>query len=281
MKSMQYLSLTSTAILMLLCSSQLHAAVFIGDPNPGGIKYHLNFDFDNPGALSVKTGDVLPTIGIEGDRQDFNNDSQVDEVAVKAWRLPLSPSGAPTDDYGWSLNSRWSVVDLNGLAANGYTHAIVSITLQSDTTVLEGNGEHLHNLIPALTAWKGVENSGTQGPPNNTWYPNGSSSDNWSDWWASDLKQSAQNGQVWWAADDSNNPTNVVTLNLPVMALNGSSDLISLVFAGNRYDHPSQFNFANFKATVSVQAVPVPAAIWLFGSALAGICVLRKRKYGI
>lgn len=256
-------------------------SVAIGDPYSGGIRYHLNFDFDNPGSLSTKTGDALPLIGATGNRQDFGNNGLVDEVAVKAWRLPLTPSGVPAADYGWSLNSRWSVIDLNGLAAHGYSHAQVSITLQSDATVPEGDGEHLHDLIPAITAWTGIETSGTQGPPNNTWYPNGNSSTNWSDWWANDLKQSALNGQVWWAADDSSNPSNTVTLHLPWLALGGNDDLLTLAFAGNRYDHPTQFNFANFKATINVQAVPLPGTLWLFGSTVLALLKIggwRQRR---
>ncbi len=269
----------STTLFVGLLPSIGHAnTASIGDPYSGGIRYHLYFDFDNPGSLSTQTGDVLPLIGTADNRQDFNNDGLVDEVAVKAWRLPLTPSGVPADDYGWSLNSRWSVIDLNGLANNGYSHAQVRITLQADSTVPEGNGEHLHNLIPGITAWTGIETSGTQGPPNNTWYPNGSSSTNWSEWWASDLKQSALNGQVWWAADNSNNPSNTVTLQLPWLTLGGNDDLLTLVFAGNRYDHPTQFNFANFKTTISVQAVPVPAAFWLFGSSLLGLRLHRTRR---
>jgi hypothetical protein len=147
--------------------------------------------------------------------------------------------------------------------------------------VPEGDGEHLHDLIPAITAWTGIETSGTQGPPNNTWYPNGNSSTNWSDWWANDLKQSALNGQVWWAADDSSNPSNTVTLHLPWLALGGNDDLLTLAFAGNRYDHPTQFNFANFKTTINVQAVPLPGTLWLFGSTVLALLKIggwRQRR---
>lgn len=272
----------SVCVLILLSAVPAMTSantVAIGDPFPGGIRYHLSFWFDQPGVLTAKTGDALPLIGVASDRQDFGGDGLVDEVAVKAWRLPLSPSGVAPGDYGWSLNSRWSIVDLNGLKAQGYNFAQVSVTLQADPTVPEGNGEHLHDLIPALTAWQGIETTVTQGPPSNIWYPNGYSSTNWADWWATDLKQSALAGKVWWAADDSANPVHSVTLTLPWLPLNGSSDFLTLVFGGNRYDHPTQFNFANFKTTVAVQAaVPVPGAGGLLASILAGWVIGSWRR---
>lgn len=260
----------------LLLSQNTQSAVFIGDPNAGGIAYHLDFQFNNPGSLSATTGETLATIGAAGDRQDFSGDEQVDEVGVKSWRDSYDPDFGgplPSGQYGWALNSRWSMIDLNGLAANGYTQAQVSITLQADSTGTNG----LSDLIPGITAWKGLE---LTNPVTGTdkWFPNASTSNNWNDWWASDLKQSALNGLVWSAADDSSNPTHSVNLTLPWLALNGSNDFITLNFGGNLIGSPTQFNFANFKATISVQAVPLPGAVWLFGSAMAGFGTLLQRR---
>ena len=274
MKRIKPIALGLLSSFALVGSGASNAGVFIGDPNPGGIAYHLNFDFDNPGSLSATTGQSLPTIGNAADRQDFNGDVVVDEVGVKSWRDNIDPAGVPpAGQYGWALNSRWSLIDLNGLAANGYTQAQVTITLQSDATGANGSAD----LIPGVTAWKGQELTNSVGG-SDIWFPNAATSSNWNDWWASDLKQSGLNGQVWSAADDSNNPLHTVTLTLPWLSLNGTNDYLSLNFGGNKFTNPTQFNFANFKATVSVQAVPLPASIWLFGSAVLGMFGLRSTK---
>jgi hypothetical protein len=276
MNSVKYACFGLLSGIAFFSSPNAQSAVFIGDPNAGGIAYHLDFQFDNPGNLSATTGQTLATIGAAGDRQDFNGDLVVDEVGVKSWRDSYDPDFGgplPGGQYGWALNSRWSMIDLNGLAANGYTQAQVSITLQADATGTNG----VNDLVPGITAWKGLEltNSVTG---TDKWFPNASTSNNWNDWWASDSKQSALNGLVWSAADDSSNSAHSITLTLPWLALNGSNDFITLNFGGNLIGSPTQFTFANFKATVSVQAVPLPGAAWLFGSALAGFGTLFSRR---
>lgn len=269
--------LTLTCSLTAFAPNAEASTVYLGDPNPGGIRYHLYFAFDTPGTLTAATGQVLPQIGNPADRQDFNDDGLVDEVGLKAWRGVIDPAGPlPPDQYGWSLNSRWSVVDLTGLHANGYAQAQVSIALEANTTPPVATDKV---LIPAITAWTGIETAGTASFTNN-WYPNGISTTNWSDWWATDLAASALAGHVWAAADDSNTPAHTVTLTLPWMALTGTNDYLTLVFGGNDFNQSNPFEFPNFTTRVTVQAapVPVPAALWLFGSGVAAMAGFAKRR---
>jgi len=37
-------------------------------------------------------------------------------------------------------------------------------------------------------------------------------------------------------------------------------------------------NLADYKLNITTSAVPVPAAVWLFGSALAGMGIIGRRK---
>lgn len=47
-----------------------------------------------------------------------------------------------------------------------------------------------------------------------------------------------------------------------------------LFIGGNGINNSNEF----YKANISVKAVPVPAAVWLFGSAIAGFVGMGKRK---
>jgi hypothetical protein len=264
----------------LLVGNRAQADVYLGDPFPGGLRYHLYFDVNAPGTLTATTGQALTQIGNPADRQDFNSDGLVDEVGLKAWRGIIDPSGpVPEGQYGWSLNSRWSVIDLNDLAGGDPTQARVSITLESNTTPPVATDKV---LIPAVTAWKGVETVGTASQANN-WYPNGISSTNWSEWWAADLAAGSLAGQVWAAADDSNNPAHTVTLTLPWMTLSDTDNYLTLAFGGNDFNRSNPFEFPNFTARVSVETapVPLPAAAYLFGSGVAGLIGLARRRLSV
>lgn len=273
--TLKFCSSFLVALATLPCIQPALADVYIGDPIPGGIAYHLDFVFNNLGTLSATTGQTLTPIGNLADAQDFNGDLKVDEVGVKSWRDNIDPDFAgpiPASQYGWALNSRWIMLDLNPLQNQGYSQVKVNVTLQADATGANGTAD----LISAFTVWQGLE---LTNPVTTTdkWYPNASTSNNWSDWWATNLKASAQVGQVWWAADDTNNPTHSISLELPTQTLAGSNNYLTLVFGGNNFG-PTQFTFANFKATVSVEAVPIPGAVWLFMSSLGGIAMAARRK---
>ncbi|MCP9442304.1 MAG: VPLPA-CTERM sorting domain-containing protein [Nitrospira sp.] len=263
--------------LVILPSGAQASTVYLGDPFPGGIRYHLYYSFDHPGTLTAATGQAPLQIGNPADRQDFGSDGLVDEVGLKAWRGLFDPPGpVGSDEYGWSLNSRWSVVDLSGLHANGYAQAQVSITLEANTTPPVATDKV---LIPGITAWTGIETTGTASFTNN-WYPNGISTTNWSDWWATDLAASALAGHVWAAADNTDSPAHTVTLTLPWMTLTGTTDYLTLVFGGNDFNQSNPFEFPNFTAHVTVVAspVPLPAALWLFGSGVIGLAGLAQRR---
>jgi hypothetical protein len=53
--------------------------------------------------------------------------------------------------------------------------------------------------------------------------------------------------------------------------------LYSLVFGGNPPYPPAQTGTHSFSATLSTAPVPVPAALWLFGSGVVGLAGLARR----
>lgn len=60
----------------------------------------------------------------------------------------------------------------------------------------------------------------------------------------------------------------------PAISLNGG---VSLVAAGESANGGSDFRVLNLEI-VEASAVPVPAAVWLFGSALLGLFGIRRRR---
>ncbi|MEQ1621302.1 MAG: VPLPA-CTERM sorting domain-containing protein [Methylococcales bacterium] len=74
-----------------------------------------------------------------------------------------------------------------------------------------------------------------------------------------------------------------LTHDATVDAVNGltftalAGQVYSIYFGGNGVGRWSQ-NVAGYEMNITTSAVPVPGAVWLFGSALAGLVGLRRRK---
>jgi hypothetical protein len=269
--------LALTALILAIPSIGTANTVYIGDPTDGGVRYHLTYAFDNTGALSAATGQSLAIQGT-GTRIDSNSDGIVDTIASKSYHdLGTLGSGIVPGTYGWTHTSRWSLIDLNGLYDAGHTNVQLSVTLEA----FNNSG-----LIPGFALWQGKEDAGNW----SSRYVNGIDSTNWSDWngggacapagtcsYFPTLAQAGLAGNVWAVADDRTNPTGLATVVLNALLAEGGNNYFTLVMGGNA-DLASTGVAQAFQATVSVAPVPVPAAVYLFGSGLIGLAGLARRR---
>ena len=72
-------------------------------------------------------------------------------------------------------------------------------------------------------------------------------------------------------------------VNLQVLGSASEGEIWETVFLSGQLNNLTSITFTNFSRPVQldnivVQAVPVPAAVWLFGSALAGLGWLRRKQ---
>jgi len=267
--------------------------VYIGDFAPGGIKYHLNYIIDQTNtAYSAHSGQALSVKGdwpnytdspgstgspARGDRAaqpPVDPDGLVDTIGSASWH-DLTTLNDVNGEYGWGHSSRWAQIDLNPLYHQGYRDVKVTIKLEGYGDASDPAGD----LIPGVTVWQGLQFRGKH----NAVYPNGATSTNWDDWAVAsesdELSREAQAGNVWWAADDIDSPTGQAEVTITSLALdpNGSSYL-TVALGGNGSLDQTDKHAVNFMATVTVQAVPIPGAVYLLGSSLIGLFGLARRK---
>lgn len=271
-----------TALALSVPSLGAANTVYIGDPTNGGVRYHLTYDMNNPGTVSANTGQALTVQGAAGAHTDSGANGLVDTIASKSFHDLGRLGGTASSPiypgtYGWSHTSRWSVIDLNGLYDAGHTNVQLSVTLED----FNGTG-----LIPGLALWQGKEDLGNYASR----YVNGVDSTNWDHWngggdcapaetcsYFPTLAQAGLDGKVWATADDRNNPTGLATITLNTILTAGGNNYFTFVMGGNA-DLSSTGVAKDFKATVSVAPVPVPAAVYLFGSGLIGLAGLARRR---
>lgn len=264
-----------TALILSVPSIAAANAVYIGDPTSGGVAYHLTYAMDSVGSVSASTGQTLAVQGA-GARTDSGSNGIVDTIASKSFHDTGSlGTGIYPGAYGWSHTSRWGVIDLNGLYDAGYTNVQLNITLADS----DGTG-----LIPGLAVWQGKEDAGNY----SSRYVNGIDSTNWAEWnggglcapagtcsYFPTLAQAGLAGKVWAAADSQTSPTGTAGVTLNTILTAGGNNYLTFVMGGNA-PLSSTGAAKNFQAAVSV--VPVPAAVYLFGSGLIGLAGLARRK---
>ncbi len=268
-----------TALVLSVPSIGAANTVYIGDPTTGGVRYHLTYDMDSPGTASAQTGQALTVQGTTSAHTDSGGNGLVDTIASKSFHdLGNLATGIYPGTYGWAHTSRWSVIDLNGLYDAGHTNVQLTVTLQ------DSNGT---GLIPGVTVWQGKEDLGNY----SSRYVNGIDSTNWDQWnggglcapagtcsYYPTLAQAGLGGNVWAAADSQTSPTGTATVSLNTILTAGNNNYFTFVMGGNA-PLSSTGAARNFQATVSVAPVPVPAAIYLFGSGLIGLAGLARRKF--
>lgn len=154
----------ATALLMgMICAANPASAVEI-EPSYG-IAYAAKLVF-NKG--DTKTD--VPALSIHSG-QSITNPS-----TAASGTIPLTKSMAWCDDatnppagsipdtcYGWGMHSKWFLIDLSALKAQGLSKVSVSI----DVKRYIGAEPAKSDMIPALTVWRGNQNLG----PLLHWYP--------------------------------------------------------------------------------------------------------------
>ncbi|WP_041360682.1 hypothetical protein [Methylococcus capsulatus] len=150
--------------LGLVCAATPAEAVEIvpGD----GITYAAKFVFQKKdtkagaSALSVYSGQTIDTPG------DGGSPASIPTTKSMAWCDPATnpPAGAvPGTCYGWAMHSKWFLIDLSGLKAQGLSK--LNVTINAKRYI--GSDPAKSDLIPALTVWRGNQNQG----PHLHWYP--------------------------------------------------------------------------------------------------------------
>lgn len=172
-------------------------------------------------------------------------------VGAKSWAEP----GNPVGEKGWTHTSDWTALDLTGLSGP------TVLTLE-----LERGHDGVSQLFPAFTlfsGWETVNSDATNHTFNNT--GNG---------WATNLAYIDHVANI-----GGPNGTESGTGNLSVSrqwVL--SPGFYSLVYGGNPSFDLGQTGQHEFSATLTTAPVPIPAAIYLFGSGLIGLAGLARRK---
>ena len=245
----------SLSLGLLGLSPLAQAHVEVSDPSADGINYHLSYMFHHDGTLTAQSGVPLP-----------NNHGTPGTVKSGAWsnqtvKDPSHP-GYNTQPAGWGHASKWAFVDfgdINGANASSPSYKI--------TVTLEDADASPGTFVPGFTIWEGADHD----DGHSHWYPNGTETPPIAagTWWAEDL--TANIGHA------SGNAAGDVATFTTVVNASALADSWTIAFGGN--DTVSAPHNDNFKLSVSVQAVPIPGAVWLFGSAIGiGLLVSRRRR---
>ena len=171
-------------------------------------------------------------------------------VGAKSWAEPGNPAGAK----GWTHTSDWTLLDLTGASGN----TLLSLTLDRGTT---------GSLFPAFSIFSGVEDVNADAT-NHTWNNVGNIS------WATNLTfvdHLANAG----GPNGTDSGTGATTASDSWVLAPG---LYTLNFGGNPSFALGQTGTHAFTATLTTSPVPVPAALYLFGTGLVGLAGFARRR---
>ncbi|MCP9448243.1 MAG: VPLPA-CTERM sorting domain-containing protein [Nitrospira sp.] len=173
-------------------------------------------------------------------------------VGAKSWAEPGQPVGAK----GWTHTTDWVALDLSGLSGP----TILTIEL-------ERGHDSGSQLFPAFTLYQGWETINSDST-NHTFNNTGAIS------WATNLTYIAHVANAGGPnGTDSGTGSDHVHASYTL-----NPGLYSIVFGGNPPYPPAQTGQHSFAATLTTSPVPVPAALWLFGSGIVGLAGLARRR---
>ncbi len=175
-------------------------------------------------------------------------------VGAKSWAEPGNPAGAK----GWAHESDWTLLNLTGLS--GPTILTLELT--------RADPPDPSQLFPAFSLYSGVEDV-TSEVPNHTFNNTGNIS------WATNLTYIDHLANAG-GPNGRGSGTGVDTVSKSWVLEPG---LYTLNYGGNPSSALGQTGAQGFSATLFTQPVPVPAAIYLFGSGLIGLAGLARRKF--
>lgn len=171
-------------------------------------------------------------------------------VGAKSWAEPGNPVGSK----GWTHTSDWVALDLSGLSEN----TILTVTNSRGAT---------GSLFPAFSihqGWETTVSDATNHTSNNT----GNVS------WATSLTY-LDHVQNIGGPNGTDSGSGATSVSKQFVLAPG---LYSLMLGGNPSFDLGQTGSHPFLAELTTAPVPVPAALWLFGSGLAGMVGLVRRR---
>jgi hypothetical protein len=171
-------------------------------------------------------------------------------VGAKSWAEP----GNPVDAKGWTHTTDWVAIDFSAV------HEPSLLTIQVDRGA---SG----SLFPAFTLYQGWETVNSDAS-NHTFNNIGPIS------WATNLSYIDHVANAGGPLGTANG-TGLTSVSKEFVLVPG---LYSLVIGGNPPFELGQTGQHEFTVTLNLSAVPVPAAFWLFGSSLAAMAGLARRK---
>jgi hypothetical protein len=172
-------------------------------------------------------------------------------VGAKSWAEP----GNPVGNKGWTHTSDWTALDLTSLSGP---------TLL--TVELERGHDGISQLFPAFSIFSGWETVNSDST-NHTYNNVGNT-------WATNLTYIDHVANIGgFNGTESGIGAEVVSRQWVL-----GPGLYSLAFGGNPSFDLGQTGQHQFSATLTTSPVPVPAAFWLFGSGIAGMVGLARRR---
>lgn len=173
-------------------------------------------------------------------------------VGAKSWAEPGNPAGAK----GWTHTSNWTALDLTGLTGP----TLLTVELERG----HGGTSQLFPAFSLYSGWETVNSDATNHTYNNV----GNIS------WATNLTYIDHVANAGGPLGTASGTGTEAVSRQWVLA----PGLYSLVFGGNPSFALAQTGLHDFSATLTTSPVPVPAALWLFGSGLTGIVALARRR---
>ena len=205
-----------------------------------------------PGPLDLQTGVPYSWKVVMGG--DFDLAHYHGDVGAKSWAEPLNPVGAK----GWTHTSDWTALDHTGMS--GPTILTLELGRVDPPTPSE--------LFPAFTLFSGWQADAPSGV-NHTWNNTGNPS------WTPSLTYIDHQANAG-GPNGTDSGTGEGTLSRSWVLTPG---LYTLNYGGNPSFDLGQTGLHGFAATLATQPVPVPAAVYLFGSGLIGLAGLARRKF--
>jgi hypothetical protein len=214
---------------------------------------HAHIAFTSPGPATGLSYEVKAIVAHDGTFTESYSGSDFGlTVGAKSWAEPSQPPG----NKGWTHTTNWIALDLTAL------HNPARVTIQLDRGATG-------TLVPAFSLYSGWELDSSDAT-NHTFNNTGNIS------WADDLTYIGHVANA--GGPDGTNTTGTVLTSVSGQYVL-TPGLYSIVLGGNPLlTTPPAGGFHNYTFTLSTAPVPVPAALWLFGSGLVGLAGLARRQ---